>query len=156
MSSLQDIKRRRDGLPLEGQGITLVPKYSKTCLKRTCSKADERFCTNLSVYWWKSHKPNLPKADTYLKRTKILVQKVSALGSFHCIKTWLDLVLFEISAVTDSVIVRNTPLFNELCDFSFNCTFSLPCHTPWVARCRSKTLKRVLFAKNTIDSGTYQ
>ena len=58
--------------------------YNKTCLKRTSSKADKTFCPKISVYWSKSHKHNLSKAETYLKRTKILVPKVSALDRFHC------------------------------------------------------------------------
>ena len=48
-------------------------------------KADKRFCPKISVYWSKSHKPNLSKADTCLKRTKILVFKESSLDRFHCI-----------------------------------------------------------------------
>ena len=37
----------------------------------------------MSVYWTKSHKHDMSKADTCLKRTIILVPMVSASGSFH-------------------------------------------------------------------------
>lgn len=37
------------------------------------------------MYWSKSHKHNLSKAHTCLKRTKILAPKVSALDRFYCI-----------------------------------------------------------------------
>ena len=49
------------------------------------SRAGKRFCPQISVYWSKSHKHNLSKVDTCLKRTKILFPKVSALDSFHCV-----------------------------------------------------------------------
>ena len=73
--------------------IVLFAMYSKTCLNRGCSKADtclktkvvKRVCPKISGYWSKFHKPNLPKVDTCLKRTKILVFKVSALSRLHCI-----------------------------------------------------------------------
>ena len=39
-------------------------------------EADKRFFPKISAYWSKSHKHNLSKADTCVKRTKILVQPV--------------------------------------------------------------------------------
>ena len=59
-------------------------QYSKTCLKRTCSKADT--CLKRT----KDFAPKLQFTGqslinlTCLKRTKILVLKVSALERFHC------------------------------------------------------------------------
>ena len=70
--------------------VTALSVYNKTCLKRTCCKADKIFCPKISVYWSKSHKHNLSKADTSLKRTKILVPKVSALDKFHCTSNLLQ------------------------------------------------------------------
>ena len=49
------------------------------------SKVDKKFCPKISVYWSKSHKTNLSKADTCLKWTKIFAQNVSALHRFYCI-----------------------------------------------------------------------
>ena len=48
-------------------------------------KADKIFFPKVSVYWSKSHKHKLSKVDTYLKQTKILIPKVSALDRFHCV-----------------------------------------------------------------------
>ena len=46
---------------------------------------DKRFCPKILTYWPNSHKHNLSKADTCLKRTKILVPNVSALDRVYCI-----------------------------------------------------------------------
>ena len=53
------------------------------------STADKRFWPKISLYWSKSHKHDLCKADTCTKRTKMVAPKVSALDRFHCTcKSW--------------------------------------------------------------------
>ena len=47
-------------------------------------KTYKMLCPEISIWWSKSSKPNLSKADTCLKRTKVLAPEMSALDRFHC------------------------------------------------------------------------
>ena len=42
-----------------------------------------RFCSQISIYWSKSHRQNLPKIDICLERIKVLAPKVSTLDRFY-------------------------------------------------------------------------
>ena len=69
-------------------------EYSKTCLKRnalkqTPAQSGQKICPKISVYWSKSNRHNLSKVDTCLKRTKIMVPKVSAFDRFYFISILL-------------------------------------------------------------------
>ena len=61
-----------------------VPKYQDLFNADTC-QSGHKILPKISVYWSKSHKHNLSKADTCLKRINIFVPKVSALDRFYCI-----------------------------------------------------------------------
>ena len=75
---------------------------------------DKRFGPKISVYWSKSHKHNLSKADTCLKRTKILVPKVSALDRFHCTLVYLmSFYLYRYDILKNKISFAKMQKFQE-------------------------------------------
>ena len=59
--------------------LKVIRNYSKTCLKRTCSKTDTclKNGPKISVYWSKSHKHNLSKADKNIDPQDVRFRQVS-------------------------------------------------------------------------------
>ena len=96
-------------------------------------KADISFCPKIPVYWSKCHKYNLSIADTCLKRTKILVPKVTALDRFHCSYKVVASTYQKREQLRKRRLLshfswytfRELSLFISLCEFfsSVKCTF---------------------------------